>query len=329
MLQKRKLGSEGLEVGAIGLGCMGMTHAYKGADRAECIRTIHHAIELGFSYIDTAESYGPFTNEQLLGEALMGRRDGAVIGTKFGFDIDKGLFGGLNSRPDHIRKAVDGCLRRLRTDRIDVLYQHRVDPAVPIEDVAGAVKDLIAAGKVLYFGLSEAGTDTIRRAHAVQPVTAVQSEHSLWERNLDTDVIPLIKQLGIGLVPFGPLGKGFLAGTVKRAEDYEEGDFRRFGDPRLQGRNYDNNLAIAAVVREIADQHDATPAQVAIAWLLNVDDMVIPIPGADKPAFLDENVGATTLKLSASATARLDAILKEFPVTGSRYYEDALAMVDR
>src|SRR6059058_5584084 len=264
-MQNRKLGNN-LEVSAIGLGCMGMSFAYgtpEERDERESIATIHRAIELGVTFFDTAEVYGPYTNEELLARALAGQRDRVIIATKFGFKIEDGAMTGLNSRPEHIRKAVDGSLRRLATDRIDLLYQHRVDPAVPIEDVVGVMSDLVSEGKVRFLGLSEAGEQTIRRAHAVHPIAALQSEYSLWERNLEPRIIPLLRELGIGLVPFAPLGRGFLAGNVKRAEEYPEGDFRR-GDPRFQGENFDANMHTASIVRDIAATHDATPATIAL-----------------------------------------------------------------
>src|SRR6266849_4642526 len=252
-LYKRKLGSQGLEVSAIGLGCMPMSQSYGPADEQESIATLHRAIEIGCTFFDTAQGYGPLTNEELLGRALKGRRDQVVIGTKFGFRFKDGKRVGMEraSRPEHIREAVEGSLHRLGTDYIDLLYQHRVDPAVPIEEVAGAVGDLVKQGKVRFFGLSEAGTANIRRAHAVHPVSALQSEYSLWERNLEGDVIPVLRELGIGLVPFCPLGRGFLTGEVKRAEDYPEGDFRRT-DPRYEGANYDANMKAAGIVQQIA-----------------------------------------------------------------------------
>lgn len=258
MLTRRKLGGQGLEVSALGLGCMSMSSAYGRPDDAESIATIHRAIELGCTFFDTAEIYGPFINEELLGRALKGQREGVQIATKFGFVVGKGPFAGMDSRPQHIRDVVDASLQRLQTDRIDLLYQHRVDPTVPIEDVAGTVRDLIAEGKVLHFGLSEAGGETIRKAHAVQPVSALQSEYSIWERNLEDTIRPLLAELGIGLVPFSPLGRGFLTGTATRAEEYPDDDYRSKGDPRLQGENFDANMRIAHVVRDIATPLGAT-----------------------------------------------------------------------
>lgn len=329
MLKRRKLGRQGLEVSSLGLGCMGMSHAYGHPDDAESIATIHRAIELGCTFFDTAEVYGPFTNEELLGRALKGRRAEVQIATKFGFVIGKGLFAGADSSPRHIREVVDASLKRLQTDYIDLLYQHRVDPATPIEDVAGTVKELIAEGKVLHFGLSEAGVETIRRAHAVQPVSALQSEYSIWERNLDDGIMPLLAELGIGLVPFSPLGRGFLTGTAKRAEEYPADDFRASGDPRLQGQNFDANMRIANLVREIAAPYGATPGQVALAWLLQIRDDVVPIPGTKRRSYLEENLGADKLALSSTDMERLNGALTAFSVSGDRYGTAALAMVDR
>ncbi|RWN28397.1 MAG: aldo/keto reductase [Mesorhizobium sp.] len=333
-LSTRKLGSQGLQVSVIGLGCMGMSQSYGPADEAESIATLHRAIELGCTFLDTAEVYGPHTNEELLGRALKGRRDEVTIATKFGFRIENGKQIGTdrNSRPEHIREAVEGSLSRLATDHIDLLYQHRVDPAVPIEDVAGAVGKLIAEGKVRYFGLSEAGATNIRRAHAVHPVSAVQSEYSLWERNLEPEIIPLLSELGIGLVPFAPLGRGFLTGDVKRAEDYPEGDFRR-GDPRYQGANYDANVQAAGIVRDIAAAKGVKPGQVALTWLLHkgsdfgID--IVPIPGTKRRKYLEENVAAAAIKLDAAAMQALDDALAPGKVSGERYNERVMVTIDR
>ncbi|WP_299132001.1 aldo/keto reductase [uncultured Amaricoccus sp.] len=330
MSRKRELGSQGLEVSEIGLGCMGMSQAYGPADEGESIATLHRAIELGCVFLDTAEVYGPFANEELLGRALKGRWSEVVVATKFGFRIENGRQVGveLDSRPAHIREALEGSLRRLGTDHVDLLYQHRVDPTVPIEDVAGAVAELITEGKARFFGLSEAGVANIRRAHAVHPVSALQSEYSLWERNLEPEIIPTLRELGIGLVPFAPLGRGFLTGGVKRAEDYPEGDFRR-GDPRYQGANYDANMAAAGVVRDIAQSLGATPGQVALAWLLGRGPDIVPIPGTKRRAYLEENVAAADLSLDTEQTRALDTALTPDRVSGARYAPAVMVTVDR
>jgi aryl-alcohol dehydrogenase-like predicted oxidoreductase len=329
-LNQRKLGRQGLTVSAIGLGCMGMSQSYGVADEAESIATLHRAIGLGCTFFDTAEVYGPFTNEDLIGRALEGRRGEVVIATKFGFRFKDGKQLGVEreSRPEQIRAAVEGSLRRLRTDHIDLLYQHRIDPAVPIEDVAGAVGDLVKQGKVKFFGLSEAGVANIRRAHAVHPVSALQSEYSLWERNLEPDVLPVLRELGIGLVPFSPLGRGFLTGEVRRAEEYPEGDFRR-GDPRYQGDNYDANVQAARIVHEIAVTRHAKPGQVALAWLLSRGDDIVPIPGTKRRTYLEENVAAASLRLDASEIQRLDDGLATGKVSGKRYADRIMSTIDR
>ncbi len=328
-MQKRTLGNSGLEVSAIGLGCMGMSQSYgtpEERDERESIATIHRAIELGCTFLDTAEVYGPYTNEELLGRALRGRRDQVVLATKFGFRIENGP--GLDSRPEHIRQVVDESLRRLQTDHIDLLYQHRVDPAVPIEEVAGTVGELVREGKVRFFGLSEAGVANIRRAHAVHPVSALQSEYSLWERNLEADIIPVLHELGIGLVPFAPLGRGFLTGEVKRAEEYPEGDFRR-GDPRYQGENFDANMRAAEKVREVARSLGVKPGQVAIAWLLHKGPDIVPIPGTKRVKYLEENVAASSIALDATQMRALDEALAPGQVAGPRYNPTTMATIDR
>jgi aryl-alcohol dehydrogenase-like predicted oxidoreductase len=329
MIAKRKLGSQGLEVGALGLGCMGMSAMYGPGNEDESIATIHRAIDLGVTLFDTAEVYGPFTNEELLGRALIGRREQVVMATKFGFRIGGTERFGVDSRPEHVKEVAEASLRRLRTDRIDLFYQHRVDPAVPIEDVVGAMADLVREGKVRFLGLSEAGEATIRRAHAVHPISALQSEYSLWERNLEPRIIPVLRELGIGLVPFSPLGRGFLTGGAQRAEDYPEGDYRR-GDPRFQGANFDANMRAASVTRELATAKGATPGQIALAWLLHKGRDVVPIPGTKRRRYLEENVGAEALRLSSDEMARLDAALPPQVVAGERYgNREQLSLIDR
>jgi aryl-alcohol dehydrogenase-like predicted oxidoreductase len=328
MIPTRKLGRQGLEVSALGLGCMGMSQSYGVPDDRESIATLHRAIELGVTFLDTAEAYGPFTNEELLGQALRGKRDRVVIATKFGFSIQGGQITGTDSRPAHVREVAEASLRRLGTDRIDLLYQHRVDPVVPIEDVVGAMADLVREGKVRYLGLSEAGEATIRRAHAVHPISALQSEYSLWERNLEGDIIPVLRELGIGLVAFSPLGRGFLTGMAKRAEEYPEGDYRR-GDPRFQGENFDANMRAAGVVHEVARRTQATPAQVALAWLLQKGDDIIPIPGTKQRRYLEENAGGASLRLEREDIAALDGALPPEKVAGPRYNERMMAFIDR
>ncbi len=335
MLRRRTLGTQGLTVSEIGLGLMGMSQSYGTAaerDERESIATIHRAIELGCTFLDTAEVYGPFQNEELLARALRalgsGARDRVVIATKFGFDIVDGRLVGVNSRPEHVRDAVEGSLRRLGTDHIDLLYQHRVDPKVPIEDVVGVMANLVREGKVRFLGLSEAGVNTIRRAHAVHPISALQSEYSLWERNLEPEIIPLLRELGIGLVPFAPLGRGFLTGSVKRAEEYSEGDSRRI-DPRYRGENFDANMRAASAVLALAQQKGARPGQIALAWLLQKGDDIVPIPGTKRRAYLEENVAAAEIALTRDELAALDAALAPRNVSGQRYAPAQLATIDR
>ena len=328
MLPTRKLGRQGLEVSALGLGCMGMSQSYGAPDDQESIATLHRAIELGVTFLDTAEAYGPFTNEELLARALEGRRDQVILATKFGFRFQGDQLVGTDSRPEHVREVAEASLRRLRTDRIDLLYQHRVDPAVPIEDVVGAMARLVEEGKARFLGLSEAGEATIRRAHAVHPISALQSEYSLWERNLERDILPVLRELGIGLVAFSPLGRGFLTGTAKRAEEYPEGDYRR-GDPRFQAGNFDANVRAAAVVHEVGRGRGAAPAQVALAWLLHKGGDVVPIPGTKRRRYLEENVGGASVVLDPADIEALDRALPPEAVAGPRYNERMMAFIDR
>jgi aryl-alcohol dehydrogenase-like predicted oxidoreductase len=328
-VQTRKLGKSGLDVSALGFGCMGISQSYgRPSTREDGIAIIRHAVDRGVTFFDTAEVYGPYTNEDVVGEALEPVRDRVVIATKFGFRIEHGKMAGLDSRPSHIRDAVEGSLARLRTDRIDLLYQHRVDPDVPIEEVAGAVKDLIAEGKVLHFGLSEAAAATIRRAHAVQPVAALQSEYSLWFREPEKDVIPTLEELGIGFVPFSPLGKGFLTGTIDDKTTFEATDFRNVV-PRFTEENRKANLAFVAWLKTFAATKHATPAQVALAWLLAQKPWIAPIPGTTKVHRLEENLGAAALPLTSTDLQEIDRAAAEIEVHGARYPEQLQKMVGR
>jgi aryl-alcohol dehydrogenase-like predicted oxidoreductase len=327
-MQMRTLG-QGLEVSAIGLGCMSMSSGYgPAADKTEMIALIRAAIDRGVTLFDTAEAYGPFANEELVGEALAPLRDQVVIATKFGFDIDPATGerrGGVNSRPEHIKKVADAALKRLKTDRIDLFYQHRVDPAVPIEDVAGAVKALVAQGKVKHFGLSEAGTQTIRRAHAVQPVAALQSEYSLWWREPESEILPLLEELGIGFVPFSPLGAGFLTGKIDQNTKFDSSDFRgvvpRFAPDALKA-----NMALVEIVREVAKRKGATPAKIALAWLLNQKPWIVPIPGTTKLHRLEENLGAVAVELTPEDLKDIDSAVSKITTQGARLPEGALKM---
>lgn len=325
MLKKRLLGNQGLEVSELGLGCMGMSQSYGTPNDEESIATITRAIELGVTFFDTAEVYGPYTNERLLGKALKGKRDQVIIATKFGFNIFGGKIEGVNSEPTHIRQVVDASLQRLGIEHIDLLYQHRVDPLVPIEEVVGAMSELVAEGKVRFLGLSEAGVETIRRAHKIHPISALQSEYSLWERNLENAIIPLLRELNIGLVPFSPLGRGFLTGSIKRAEEYPENDYRR-NDPRFQGKNFDANMLLSNLVKEIATPKKATPAQIALAWLLNKGKDIVPIPGTKNRKFLEENVNSANIVLSDAEMKILD---EANTAEGPRYGEQHMSLIDR
>jgi aryl-alcohol dehydrogenase-like predicted oxidoreductase len=330
-MQKRKLGNSNLEVSAIGLGCMGLSFGYGPAvDKHDGISLIRSAVERGVTFFDTAEVYGPFTNEELVGEALAPFREQVVIATKFGFDIDPntGQQRGLDSRPDHIKQVADASLKRLKTDSIDLFYQHRVDPNVPIEDVAGAVKDLIREGKVKHFGLSEPGVQTIRRAHAVQPVTAVQSEYSLWWRQPEEEVLPTLEELGIGFVPFSPLGKGFLTGAINEKTTFDTTDFRNIV-PRFTPEARKTNRAVVDVLGEIATRKQASPAQIAIAWLLAQKPWIVPIPGTTKLHRLEENIGATAVELTSDDLREIDSAVSKITVQGARYPEHLQRLVGR
>jgi aryl-alcohol dehydrogenase-like predicted oxidoreductase len=330
-MQKRKLGKSNLEVSAIGLGCMGMSFGLgPAADKKEMITLIRKAVELGVTFFDTAEVYGPFTNEELVGEALAPVREQVKIATKFGFKPgpEGGRWSGLDSRPEHIKAVAEASLKRLRTDVIDLFYQHRVDPNVPMEDVAGAVKDLMGQGKVKHFGLSEAGVQSIRRAHAVQPVTALQSEYSLWWRDPEREVIPTLEELGIGFVPFSPLGKGFLTGKISEETQFDKTDFRNVV-PRFSPENRKANQALVNVIARFAEQKKATPAQIALAWLLAQKPWIIPIPGTTKLPRLEENIGAVNVNLSPDDLRELDAAASKIPVQGARYPEELQKLVGR
>jgi aryl-alcohol dehydrogenase-like predicted oxidoreductase len=330
-MQKRKLGNSNLEVSAVGLGCMGLSHGYGPAtDTQDAITLIRTAVERGVTFFDTAEAYGPFTNEKVVGEALVPLRDQVVIATKFGIDLDPntGAPRGLNSRPEHIKQVAEASLKRLKTDVIDLFYQHRVDPNVPIEDVAGAVKNLIQEGKVKHFGLSEAGVRTIRRAHAVQPVTALQSEYSLWWREPEAEVLPTLEELGIGFVPFSPLGKGFLTGAINANTNFDSTDFRNTV-PRFAPEARKANQPLIDLLGQIAAHKQVTPAQIALAWLLAQKPWIVPIPGTTKLHRLDENLGAAGVGLTPDELRDIDSAVSKVPVLGHRYSEQLERMIDR
>ena len=327
-MQTRKLGTGGLEVSALGLGCMGMSFGYGTvADKSEMIALIRKAVESGVTFFDTAEVYGPYTNEELVGEALAPFRNKVAIATKFGFDVG-GIAGGLNSRPEHIRQVVEASLKRLRVETIDLLYQHRVDPNVPIEDVAGTVKDLIQEGKVKYFGLSEAGVKNIRRAHAVQPVTALQSEYSLFWREPEAEIIPVLEELGIGFVPFSPLGKGFLTGKITAETTFASNDFRNTV-PRFNAENRAANMALVDLLNNIAAEKEATPAQIALAWLLAQKPWIVPIPGTTKLERFSENIGAVDVQLTAEDLRMIEEAASKITLHGERYQPANAKLIDR
>lgn len=326
MLPKRKLGQEGLEVTALGLGCMGMSWLYGTPDHNESVRTLKRAVALGINFFDTAEVYGPYENEELLGTVLRGNREDVIIATKFGFDISMGQVVGVDSHPRTIRRACENSLKRLNTDYIDLLYQHRVDPAIPIEEVVGTMGELVEQGKVRYLGLSEASAETIGRAHRTFPLSCVQSEYSLWERSIEEKVLPKMREMGIGLVPYSPLGRGFLAGQIKSVDQFEDDDYRR-NDPRYQGENFLKNSKIVNEVRHLAKRYEASPAQMALAWLLQKGQDIVPIPGTKKVKYLDENVQAIELELSSEEMEELDAVSRL--TAGARYEPARMERIDQ
>jgi aryl-alcohol dehydrogenase-like predicted oxidoreductase len=329
-MDRRNLGSEGLVVSALGLGCMGMSEFYGTGDEDESIATIHRAIELGIDFLDTADMYGPFTNERLVGKAIAGRRDEVVLATKFGNERrEDGSWVGVNGKPEYVRRACDASLERLGVDTIDLYYQHRVDPEVPIEETVGAMKQLVEAGKVRYLGLSEAGPETIRRAHAVHPISALQSEYSLFTRDVEDEILPTLRELGIGFVAYSPLGRGFLTGTWKSMEDLPEDDTRSGRFPRFSEENFRQNLELAERVREIAAEKGATPGQLALAWLLAQGDDIVPIPGTKRRKYLEENAGAAEITLTEEDLRRIEDAIPRGSAAGERYSEQQMRSVNR
>jgi aryl-alcohol dehydrogenase-like predicted oxidoreductase len=326
-MDTRKLGTQGLEVSELGLGCMGMSEFYGTADEGEAIATIQRALELGVNFLDTADMYGPFTNERLVGEAIAGRRDDVVLATKFGNERrEDGSRVGINGKPEYVHSACEASLQRLGVDVIDLYYQHRVDTSVPIEETVGAMAELVAQGKVRYLGLSEAAPETIRRAHAVHPISALQTEYSLWSRDPEAEILPTVRELGIGFVPYSPLGRGFLTGRLHSLDDLEENDFRRFG-PRFQGENFERNLELVRRVEDIAEQKGVTPGQLALAWVLHQGDDIAPIPGTKRRSYLEENVAAADVELTEEDLRRLDEAAPVGAAAGDRYPD--MSVVDR
>ena len=328
-MEQRRLGRQGLTVSAVGLGCMGMSDFYGPSDEAEALATIHRALEVGVTFLDTADMYGPFKNEELVGRAVRDRRDRVVVATKFGNERRAdGSFVGINGKPDYVRSACDASLRRLGIDVIDLYYQHRVDPTVPIEDTVGAMAELVRAGKVRYLGLSEAAPATIRRAHAVHPISALQTEYSLWTRDPEEEILPTVRALGIGFVAYSPLGRGFLTGRLRSPDDLPEGDWRR-QNPRFQGENFRRNLALVDRIRELASARKATPSQLALAWVLARGDDVVPIPGTRRRARVEENAAAAAIRLTPDELARIDEIAPRGAAAGERYPSAGMATVNR
>lgn len=327
-MQTRTLGGEGLKVSAIGLGCMGMSEFYGKADEAEAIAAIHRALDLGITLLDTADMYGPHTNEQLVGKAVRGRRDGVVIATKFGIvRTDDPAVRGVNGRPEYVKASCEASLQRLGVDHIDLYYQHRVDPSVPIEDTVGAMSELVEAGKVRYIGLSEAGANTLRRAHAVHPITALQSEYSLWSRDVEDDVLPTVRKLGIGFVSYSPLGRGFLTGRFRSVDDLAPDDYRR-NSPRFQGENFHKNLELVDRVKDIAAARGVTAAQLALAWVLSREEFIVPIPGSTRRQHVEENVAALDLSLTDSELAAIEEAFPKGATSGTRYPEQMMALIN-
>jgi len=328
-MEQRPLGSQGLVVSAMGLGCMGMSEFYGGHDDAESITTIHRAIDLGITLLDTSDSYGPKTNEQLVGRAIKDRRDHVAVATKFGFvRRPDGSWAGVSGRPEYVRQACDASLTRLGLDHIDLYYQHRVDPSVPIEETVGAMADLVRAGKVRYLGLSEAAPATIRRAHATHPISALQTEYSLWSRDPEDEILPTCRELGIGFVAYSPLGRGFLSGQIRRYEDLAPDDWRR-GNPRFQGENFTRNLELVARIAELARAKQRTPSQLALAWVLAQGEDIVPIPGTKRVRYLEENATAAAITLSPAELAALEAVFPQGAAAGERYAEGGMAAVNR